>query len=319
MSQPPTPAELRKQDFRGISESARASQSESPSTDPTVPAAAARIDNQPISWASLQPLLAEAAGGTILREVALDQALKDECAFKGVKVSDADIDLERDLLLSSIERDAAAGAADSGVLLESVRRSRGLGPLRFKDLLERNARLRAIVRSTVTISDDDVEQALLIRYGERYRIRVIITVAQRDAIDLRTELSKQPALDVAFARVAAIKSIDPSSVRGGLLEPISPADQLYPESIRKLLPTLEPDAISPIVGVDKGFAMCILDSRIPATDRPAGAAESASKEIRIRRERLAMEEAARRLLARVKVAPMDSSLDWSWQGLSTKR
>lgn len=318
-SKPPTSSELRQRDFRGVSEAASASRSESPFSTAGIQNPAARIDHLPVPWSTLQPLLAESTGGTILREVALDQALQTECTFRNIKVSDADVDLERDLLLASIERDAAAGPADSGVLLESVRRSRGLGELRFRQLLERNARLRALVRSNVVTTDDEIEQALLIRYGDRYRIRVIIIAAQHEANDLRNELSKQPALDVAFARAAAIKSTDPSAVRGGLLEPISPADQLYPASIRNLLPLLEATSISPIVAVDKGFAMCILDSHIPAAERPQGAAESAAKEIRVRRERIAMEELARRLLARVKVTPIDAALDWSWRNLQSTR
>lgn len=317
-SAPPTAAELRRQDEQGLAQTSRVSKPAAGEPTNNQPGVVARIDSQPVTWSELDPLLAEASGGLILREFALDRALKAECEFKGIKVTDAEVAQERELLLSSIERDAAATPTDSGVLLESVRRSRGLGELRFNQLLARNARLRALVRSTVSVSEDDVEQALLIRYGERFRIRVIVTATQRDAIELRDELSKSPALNIAFSRAAAIKSIDASSVRGGLLEPISPADQLYPESIRKLFPALKSDAISPVVSVDKGFAMCILDSTVAATERPADAAQSASKEIRVRRERLAMEETARRLLARVEVAPLDPSLDWSWRALAPR-
>jgi hypothetical protein len=255
----------------------------------------------------------------VLRDLALDHALALECTAKNVHVSAPDVDAEQALLIQTIERDAKAEQADAGSLVNSIRRSRGLGEVRFRALLERNARLRALVRSSIEVTEIEVEQASLIRYGPRYRIRVIVTTSQREVADLRAELAKSDALDVAFARAATLKSIDPSSVRGGLSEPISPVDQQYPEAIRKTLPVLKAGVISPVIGLDTGFAICLLDSVVPELPRPAGNAESVRSEIERRKERVAMEELARRLLAKVSVAPLDSELNWSWQSISRPR
>jgi parvulin-like peptidyl-prolyl isomerase len=315
-SPPPTTATLREQDTRGIRESEPAPHKEPVTqTDP----AAARIDNEHLAWSELRPLLEEAAGGMVLREVALDHAIARECAEKGVRISERDIEAEQSLLMQSVERDAAAPAADAASMMDSIRRNRGLGETRFRQLLERNAKLRALVRDSIEVSDDEVEQALQIRYGARYRIRVISTASEHDAADLRSELVKTEALDVAFARAAAIKSTDPSSARGGLTEPISPADQSYPVAIRRLLPTLEQGQISPVVALERGFAIFILDSRIGELKRPEGGDLSVRDEIRTRKERVAMEEAARRLLAKVSVAPLDRELEWSWQAIMRQR
>jgi hypothetical protein len=280
------------------------------------PEAPARIDGVQVTWEEIVPLMAEASGGLILREIALDRAVRAACDTRGITVDEAAIDAERTRLMESIERDAAAGAADSAVLLDSVRRNRGLGEARFARLLERNARMRALVAREIGVNDAEVRQAIQVRFGERYRIRVIVTTDEREAMQLKEELAKASSLDVAFARAAALKSTDPSAVRGGLLEPISPADQSYPETIRFLLPTLQAGQMSPVVAVDRGFAIALLDSVIAGVEPPPDASEAARAEIRVRKERIAMEDLARRLLAKMEVVPVDADVAWSWRMLN---
>lgn len=315
---PSTSDALHKQDTRGLEQSAKLARSESP-IPPSADSVAARVDNEPVPWSALRPQLEEAAGGTVLRDLALDLAIGAECEARKIKVARAEVDAEQSLLMQTVERDTAAQPAEALSMLDSIRRGRGLGEVRFRALLERNARLRALVRDSINVTDSEVEQASLIRYGPRYRIRVIVVATQHVAADLRAELVKASALDVAFARAALLKSTDPSAVRGGLTDPISPVDQVYPEAIRKALATLEPNTITPVIGIDSGFAICMLDSRVPESERPQGSNDAIRDEIKRRKERLAMEDLARRLLARVNVAPLDSELAWSWETITRQR
>ena len=313
-AQPATSAQLRKDDLKGLPPKV-----EQPVVQSEAQRPAARVDGAAVMWEELQPLLTEASGALIVREVALDRGVRAECERRGIVVTPEQVEDERTRLAESIQRDAATEPADSGVLLETIRRTRGLGEHRFTALLERNARLRALVRKSVEVADWEIEQALQIRYGERCRIRVIVTAAEQEAIRLKGEIEKSPAPDVAFARSASLKSTDASAVRGGLLEPISPVDQTYPQSLRSLLPSLEEGKVSAVVAVDTGFAIALLDARIPSTAPPRGADVATREEVRIRKERIAMEDEARRILARMEIVAIDADLAWSLRAAAPSR
>jgi hypothetical protein len=313
----PTADQLRREDFRGLQPVVKA-----PARPPTAMGSqsAAMINDSPVSKEELAGLLDEAAGAMVLREIALDRAVEEACRGRGIEVKEADVEAERTRLLDLIERDAKAAPADAGSLLERLRRSRGLGEERFARLLRRNAGLRKLIEPTVEVSAADIEQALRIRYGQKFRIRVIVTANESDAVRFKAELEKETShLDIAFARRAVVSSTDASSARGGLLDPISPADQTYPESIRLLLTRLEPGVISPVVAVEQGFAIVLLDSMIAGEAPAEGAEKDAETQVRLRKQRLAMEEAARRLLAGMKVVPLSPGLTWSWQASAEDR
>jgi hypothetical protein len=311
-STPSSPEDLRHEDFRGLA-AAQVSQ-------PKPGGPAATIEGRPVADEELKPLLEEAAGALVLREIALDRAVAEACEARGISIKDTDIDAERAKLLDVIERDAKAEPTDAGVLMEKLRRSRGLGEARFSRLLRRNAGLRKLIESRVEVSAAEVEQALRIQYGQKFRVRVIVAVSEREAARLKQELEREPVpLDVAFARRAFIESVDSSSSRGGLLAPISPADQAYPDSIRSLLPTLEPGKLSPVIAVDQGFAILLLDSRVDGVAPPEGAEKEAERQIRLRKQRVAMEDAARRFLAGQKIVPLTPGLTWSWEAAADPR
>ena len=143
------------------------------------------MDGKRIGWDEIQPLLAEAAGGEVVQEVALDYLLESELARRRLSVSERDIAAERELLAQAVVREAQASTADAERLLESVRRSRGLGELRFAALLRRNAGMRKIVAPDVGVSEEELRQAYEIRHGERFRVRVILVSSQSEAARLR--------------------------------------------------------------------------------------------------------------------------------------
>src|SRR5262249_2932600 len=120
---------------------------------------AAIVNGQPVSWDELRPVLDEAAGGQALQEAALDRLLPQELKSRGLSITEQDVAAERRLLLESIVRDAKASPDDAERLMETVRRTRGLGELRFRRLLERNAQMRKIVAPTVAITEAEVGQA----------------------------------------------------------------------------------------------------------------------------------------------------------------
>ena len=298
--------------LRGVRDAERAAQPTGARAPEPSGRTAAMLDGQPITWDELRPVLGEAAGAAALREVALDRLLAAECTQRGVTISAADVDAERRLLLATLSQDAGASAGDAERLLERVRASRGLGDVRFGRLLERNARMRKLVAPGVQVSDEEVAQAFEMRHGAKYRTRVIVVPTQARAAELRGQIEGAADRLSAFAAAAARHSTDPSAARGGVSEPISPVDPAYPAAVRYELRGMKTGDLSQVVAADRGYALLFLEEEIPADGAAlADKAEGIRAEVRTRRERLAMDDLARRLLGSANLVAMDRSLGWS--------
>ena len=283
-----------------------------------------------VGWGELAPLMAEAAGAQVLEELALGVVLKEECAKKNIRVGDAEIGAERELLAEMLAKAARVPVNEGEGLLTNVRRSRGLGALRFKGLLERNAALRAMVRegigdATISVTPDDIDTAYDLKYGPRVRARLILTRSESN-IQQAAQRLQSGAL---FGEVAGEMSLDPSAPRGGTLDAFSLIDSSYPVAVRKALSNLEPGKVSDPIAVnwgggadgnsggdEPGFAIVKLEAKVPAAaNAPTkeGASKDLEREIRTVRERAKMDALAKKLLRSANVSAMDPSLNWSWE------
>jgi hypothetical protein len=308
-----------RQDLRGVEAAERMvrdgrEQAAQPGTErPGRPAAL--IEGRPLTWEDLQPALAEAAGGVVLQEAILDRALEQEMRVRGLVLAPGAIERERSLLVSAIVREARADGAEAEHLLERVRRSRGLGEHRFARLLERNARLRMLAAPKVEVVREEIDREYLLRHGPRFRVRVIMTATHRQAAEARLQVtSGDDAVAMRFAQAAAERSIDPSAERGGIVDPISPADPTYPASIRQAVESLSPGEISPVLAIDSGFALLLLEERMAGDGVEYAEVEATiTEDVTRRAERIAMDELARRLLREASISIIDRGLEWSWR------
>lgn len=275
---------------------------------------AAVIAGNPVSDEFLASLAFEAAGREILEDVTLDLLLADRLRQQGLSVTPQDVEFERRSLLNSVSR-SADNTAVPGELVTRIRQDRGLGPRRFEALLTRSASLRKLVAPQVSITDQQVDTAMEVRYAERRIARIIVVPTRQEAADARREIESMagPERSARFSQIAARVSSDPSSLRGGLLEPISVADATYPQSVRSALASLTPGGLSPVIAMDAGFALLLLDRLVPAESPPAGARDAMRTEVMLRAQRVAMERLSRDLLASANVTPFDEGLRWSWE------
>ncbi|MEX2219932.1 MAG: peptidylprolyl isomerase [Phycisphaerales bacterium] len=293
---------------------------------------AALLDGEPILWDELRPAMAEAAGGLALQEAVLDRMLAAELRWRGLSVAESDIAAERDLLLAAVSREALAAPGEAERLLEQVRRARNLGEERFQRLLRRNAQMRRLVRDSVEVTDEEVRQAFQMAHGPKFRARVIVVPTQRRAAELRDEIlgitrgaPPPPPPDAAtlarrFGDAAAAHSTDASAPRGGMLEAISPADPAYPAAAREALARLAVGELSPIIPAERGFALLLLEQAVPADGvEPGSVAGSIRMEVRRRRERIEMDDLARRLLRSANLSVLDRTLDRSWRNALGER
>lgn len=277
---------------------------------------AAIVAGQAIRWEDLRPRLAEAAGAAVLEEIVLDRLVAGELRARSIAITDGDVAREADLLAEAMARTAGVASPDERAsLVESIRRGRGLGDVRFSAMLRRNASLRALVRDEVTVSAEDADLAYQVRHGPKVTLRIIVVADQGRAIEVHRRVAPETGQGEPFGEVAAEVSTDASRYRGGLLEPLSAADPAYPAALRRAAADLAVGQVSQPFALDSGYAIIRVESRTPGdgADRAAVDADLHA-EVRLVRERVAMDRLAMRLLADNRVTVFDAALQWSWEG-----
>lgn len=284
-----------------------------PNQPPLTPSAAtvALVEKTPITTEDLRPALFELAGREALREAALDLALRGELQRRGLSVTNEAIERERTLFDTRM-----TGTDDeraSQMVADEVYRSRGLGPSRRRAMFWRNAALRMLVADSTAVENTEVETAMELAYGPKIIARLILTEHERDAGEVLKLLGPAPTT-MSFARLAEQRSIDPTASRGGLLPPVHLADAQYPQAVRDALGSLTPGSVSSIIPLASGSVLLMVERREPRQTPPAGAWEQLRTELRVQRERAAMDVFARRLLAEARIDVLDRSLGWSWDG-----
>lgn len=268
------------------------------------------IDGEPVMWDALRAGLGEAAGHDVLNELALETRLVKRMAREGLTLEPGMIERERAMFAQAA---AAAGVSgeDAAAALERVRRERGLGPSRFTSMLRRSAMLRALVRPQVRVNEASVAQAYALRYGERFRARVITVATAREASDTLARVRGGED----FSRVAAEVSTDASAARGGVIDAVSPADPSYPQALRDTLAKMTAGRVSAPMALGDGFMIVMLDGRGAADGGVPPALEAVrdemEREARRRQERLLMEQLAREIGAGADVRALDGALRWS--------
>ena len=277
------------------------------------------LDGTPIGWDTLRPLLAEAAGRTIVEEAVLTRLVQAECRRRDITITRADVQAEQTFLIDALtdaQPVAASNPDNIQQLVARVRAQRGLGPERWRELLERNAMLRALVRDAVLVTDEALERTHALLYGPDYPTRLIVTATARQAADAVRRIKEGQS----FGEVAADVSIDPSADRGGIIDPINTADPTWPQAIRRAVEDLasagvigRAGEVSDPILLDEGFAIIWLERAPDPKGVPSVGAVRAELErlVRVEQERLLMQREARRLLDEARVDVLDQSLEWS--------
>ncbi|MBC7834150.1 MAG: peptidylprolyl isomerase [Phycisphaerales bacterium] len=245
----------------------------------------------------------------------LDRQARRELDSRGIEITADDVSRERAYLSQSIARSAGVSQSQAIELVAQIRRSRGLGDVRFEKLAERNAILRRLVRDEVIVDDAGVQQAFENRHGPKHVVRLIVVSTSNEAGRALDRLrGGQGSGPEPFGEVAGEVSIDPTKFRGGYLDPLSLADPTYPAALRQTISRLQPGEVSQPVAIEEGYAIVKLEKIEP----PSGvsieqARPGLEQEVRLVRERVLMDRLAGRLLESTNVTVFDRSLEWSWR------
>lgn len=263
------------------------------------------VESRVVEWAEIRPLLAEAAGASVLQEVVLDRALAPALNDAGITIGAAQVDAERALFYETLSDDPDVSAR----LARELRARQGLGRNRFERLLRRNASLRALVRDQVQVTDEAMLQLHQTTYGPKRQCRIMVLPTLGDAQAAITRLTRGEF----FGDVAVDVSTDASAARGGLLPPLSRGDASYPEALREALWALAPGGVSPPVLLGDNYAVLTLVRNVDAQDVELDAVRAElGRQLRLSQERLLMDQLARRLFADSSVVIIDDGLKESW-------
>jgi hypothetical protein len=255
-------------------------------------------------------------GGAVLQEVALERLLAEACAREGITITEEDLARERRLLIDTLaDDDVATDDATRKELLGVLLRSRNLGEAGFDALLRRTAMSRALVRDEMTLSEDAIRRAADLRFGERYRARLIVTSTPAQG----AEALRRLRAGEAFADVAAELSTDASAGAGGRIPLINPADLSWPAAIRRAVRSTPIGEPTPLIAIENGYALLVVEDVIVPDDGGRTEEEKralARRDARLEAERLLMARLARDLLASADVDIPERALERSWERVS---
>lgn len=271
---------------------------------------AAYVNGEQATRDQLYKVLVETNGGEALAELILDRAIDKRLATEGMALTEADIEAERQRLLDELSPDPDQAAR----LFNEMRNKFGLGTTRYQAMVRRNAGLRKLVADGIKVTEPAINQAYQLRYGSRYRVRLITS---ENASQLNR--ARQRVLGgTSFTDLAIELSTDASAAQGGLLSPINTADATYPKAVRDVLAKLSTDSeqarLSPVIALPEGYALLRLEE-IVTPESPAYAEVRPSLIVAVRRdlERVRMQQLARALLEQADVVVLDPALEKSWQ------
>jgi parvulin-like peptidyl-prolyl isomerase len=246
-------------------------------------------------WAAL----IEASGSEIFREILLSRAIQHALTQEQLpEITQEEIDYEKNVLVRTLQNNNASD-------LDLVLAQRGYGEKRLHTLCQRNAGLRKLVQPKIKVTDASVLRMFALIHGPKFPVQIIVTSTLEQASQARQKIRDGER----FSTVAATLSIDPSAMRGGVVAPISPADPLWPTSIRELIQTLDIGTCSPPVLIeDRWVIITVIDHPITQTVDLSDVRDEMKKLSRLAMEQLEMDQLSKRLRTTMKSNIIDLEL-----------
>lgn len=187
----------------------------------------ARVNGQAIKRADIVSVLLQGRGKRVLEERIVLEAVRQEAAKNNIQNTNVLIESEMNRILA----DMAPGKPqrEQLALLEYMLKSRGLTRPEFDLIVERQALLRKLVDPNMAVTEQELRSEYQRQRGRRVEVRqlVVNNIRKIDQVQKRLEAGEE------FSDIVQEVSQDEQSLlRGGLLGPISSADQEIPEPIR---------------------------------------------------------------------------------------
>lgn len=287
--------------------------------------AIAVVNGSPISEEKMVEVLMEARGLEILQQLVVLELAKQETSRRGLTVTQRDVDQEFEDALDRIARSAGLEPAQSTrenklEALETLLGEKRISMAEFRVSMERNAHLRKVVESEVTIDDATLREEFARTQGAKVQVRHIqFNLGDTQLINqARAELNR----GVPFEEVARRFSQNPeTAARGGLLEPFTFTDTAMDPALRDRAFSLKVGEVDPaVLRVGNRLHILKLERRIPPDDvRFEDVREEVARSMRDRVIPQQMEKIAVELFEKANVRVLDPELRARYQSFLEDR
>jgi len=225
------------------------------------------VNGQKIPKQELYTLLIDTYGedalDVLIRRTLILQAAEKE----GIKITDTEIEQKLEALINNeiegllrtyqIEdrADLEKELARVGSSLENVKKKMST---RMRKQAEVELLAERLMEKTITVTDEDLQKAYDLQYGEKIEASQIVFRTRREAEDALKKL--QAGAD--FATLAKNESVDRiSAARGGKMQPFSPKDGIGADVAH-----LKVGEISDIIKTDYGYHIMKITDRKPPSN-----------------------------------------------------
>ncbi|MBW7898302.1 MAG: hypothetical protein EX330_06165 [Candidatus Brocadia sp. BROELEC01] len=225
------------------------------------------VNGQKIPKQELYTLLIDTYGedalDVLIRRTLILQAAEKE----GIKITDTEIEQKLEALINNeIEgllrtyqikdrADLEKELAKVGSSLENVKKKMST---RMRKQAEVELLAERLMEKTITVTDEDLQKAYDLQYGEKIEASQIVFRTRREAEDALKKL--QAGAD--FATLAKNESVDRiSAARGGKMQPFSPKDGIGADVAH-----LKVGEISDIIKTDYGYHIMKITDRKPPSN-----------------------------------------------------
>jgi parvulin-like peptidyl-prolyl isomerase len=237
----------------------------------------ATVNGQPITTEMMLGPLTEAYGLQFVLHLAQLELAKQKAKEVGVTVSSVDIAAERRITLETtfketIETDGLKMTEIEKQnyrqqkyeeLLEKLLETKRISQPEFRLAMETGAYLRKVAEAQVKgrVSEEEVEKAFRIKYGERVRVRQIQLSNVREAAEVLRRLGAQEP----FEKVAQEMSRDEKSrANGGAIRAFSRAEPMWPAAfVEAAFDLKKPGDLSGMVTTGEAVHIIRLEEKIP--------------------------------------------------------
>ena len=175
--------------------------------------AVAVVNGETITRAQLAEEAYIREGEKVLEAMISRKVIEQAMKANKITVTPQEIDAEIDKYANNI-----AGITREQWLTRLAQEKK-INPISYKnDIVYPGLALRKLAENRVQVTEQDMKDAMEAQYGDKLRVRIILTMQERDAVAMWNELKKNPG---GFAHMASndVRSVDDATkVHGGLLE-----------------------------------------------------------------------------------------------------
>ncbi|MBS3733880.1 MAG: peptidylprolyl isomerase [Phycisphaerae bacterium] len=215
-------------------EAPRTAEAPAPTTRPAGGAVMARVNGEPIALSALYDLLLRGPGLQYARELIRHEVVFQAGRDKGLSVTEADVDAERERFMETIAPQLDPEMREQ--VLKQVMARKQVSPEQWRLMLEARAILRKLAVEGLEIPDDAVRDEFHRQHGRKVVVRHI----QSDTLDAAQKVLDLAQKDEAdFAALAQEHSTHASASSGGELPPFGPNSDRVPPAFREAALALE--------------------------------------------------------------------------------